>query len=154
VGFPAYAWLEGGGVSGLLAGGSCQADGAADYLCRVRDDGPALPSPRARPLPARPAICCDCAGVPQLLHASWDSSAKVHAIRKVLSAALTRAMREELVQRNVARLATLPPERPARQKPWSADEARRLLDAALRDPMYPAFVLLLVYGLRAGRYWG
>jgi integrase len=83
-----------------------------------------------------------------------DSSAKVHAIRKMLSAALTRAMREELVQRNVARLATLPPERPARQKPWSADEARRFLDAALRDPMYPAFVLLLVCGLRRGEVLG
>jgi integrase len=82
------------------------------------------------------------------------SSATVHAIRRVLSAALTRAMREELVQRNVARLASLPPERPARQKPWSADEARRFLDAALRDPMYPAFVLLLVYGLRRGEVLG
>lgn len=82
------------------------------------------------------------------------SSAKVHAIRKVLSAALTRAMREELVPRNVARLASLPPERPARQRPWSAEEARRFLDAALRDPMYPAFVLLLVYGLRRGEVLG
>jgi hypothetical protein len=38
-----------------------------------------------------------------------DSPAKVQAIRMVLGAALTRAMREELIHRNVARLATLPP---------------------------------------------
>src|SRR5215472_2778961 len=40
---------------------------------------------------------------------SGDSPAKVHVIRMVLGAALTRAMREELIHRNVARLATLPP---------------------------------------------
>jgi integrase len=68
----------------------------------------------------------------------------------VLGAALTRAMREELVQRNVARLATLPAAPPARKQPWSADEARRFLAAARSDPLYPAFVLLLVYGLRRG----
>ena len=44
--------------------------------------------------------------------AAGDSIAKVHVMRTVLAAALTRAMREELVSRNVARLATLPPERP------------------------------------------
>ncbi|MFF3437783.1 N-terminal phage integrase SAM-like domain-containing protein [Streptosporangium sp. NPDC002721] len=32
----------------------------------------------------------------------------VHVMRNVLSAALTRAMREEIISRNVARLATLP----------------------------------------------
>lgn len=41
-----------------------------------------------------------------------DSVAKVHVMRATLSAALTRAMREELVSRNVARLATLPPAEP------------------------------------------
>src|SRR5215475_9752242 len=40
---------------------------------------------------------------------SGDSPAKVHVIRMVLGAALTRAMREELIHRNVAWLATLPP---------------------------------------------
>lgn len=40
--------------------------------------------------------------------AAGDSIAKVHVMRTVLGSALTRAMREELVSRNVARLATLP----------------------------------------------
>src|SRR5262249_31953249 len=48
----------------------------------------------------------------------------------VLGAALTRAMREELIHRNVARLATLPPAPPARIQPWSADEARAFLAAS------------------------
>jgi integrase len=83
-----------------------------------------------------------------------DSIAKVHIMRTVLSACLTRAMREELISLNVARLATLPPAKPRRNRPWSAEEARRFLDYARRDPLYPAFILLLVYGLRRGEVLG
>ena len=86
--------------------------------------------------------------------AAGDSRAKVHVMRMVLGAALTRAMREELVSRNVARLATLPPVASARRQPWSAGEARRFLDVARRDPLYPAFVILLLYGLRRGEVLG
>jgi hypothetical protein len=56
--------------------------------------------------------------------AAGGSIAKVHVMRRVLAAALTRAMREELISRNVVRLAALPSERPARQQPWSSVEAR------------------------------
>jgi hypothetical protein len=83
-----------------------------------------------------------------------DSRAKVHAMRMVLGAALTRAMREELIQRNAARLATLPPAQGVKLAPWSATEARRSLKAARADPLYPAFVLLLLYGLRRGEVLG
>jgi integrase len=86
--------------------------------------------------------------------AAGDSIAKVHVMRRVLAAALTRAMREELISGNVARLATLPPDSPARQRPWSAEEARAFLRAARADPLYPALVLLLVYGLRRGEVLG
>lgn len=86
--------------------------------------------------------------------AAGDSVAKVQVMRRVLAAALTRAMREELISRNVARLATLPPERPTRLQPWSVAEARAFLHAAHRDPLYPALVLLLVYGLRLGEVLG
>ena len=75
-------------------------------------------------------------------------------MRMVLGAALARAMREELLQRNVARLTTLPPATPDRRQPWTAEEARRFLGAARVDPLYPAFVLLLVYGLRRGEVLG
>jgi integrase len=83
-----------------------------------------------------------------------DSVALVHIMRMVLGAALARAMREELLQRNVARLTTLPPATPDRRQPWTAEESRRFLGAARVDPLYPAFVLLLVYGLRRGEVLG
>ena len=85
---------------------------------------------------------------------SGDSPAKVLVIRMVLGAALTRAMREELIHRNVARLATLPPAPAARIQPWSAEEARAFLTAARPDPLFPAFVLLVLYGLRRGEVLG
>ncbi|MFI7133849.1 tyrosine-type recombinase/integrase [Nonomuraea sp. NPDC050153] len=78
----------------------------------------------------------------------------IHVMRNVLSAALTRAIREEILTRNVARLATLPPLDPQRNRPWTADEARAFLQAARADQLYPAFVLLLVHGLRRGEALG
>jgi integrase len=82
------------------------------------------------------------------------SIAKVHVMRMVLGAAFTRAMREELVFTNPARLATLPTAPTARNRPWSADEAKRFLTVARNDPLYPAFLLLMVYGLRRGEVLG
>ena len=38
--------------------------------------------------------------------------------------------------------------------PWNVAEARAFLDAAKNDPLYPAFVLLLLYGLRRGEVLG
>ena len=83
-----------------------------------------------------------------------DSVRKVQIMRTVLSAALTRAVREELIVRNVARLAELPHYERGTIRPWSADEAKRFLAAARSDPLYPAFVLLLLYGLRRGESLG
>lgn len=83
-----------------------------------------------------------------------DSISKVQIARMVLGVALGRAMREELVSRNVARLTTIPTGDPRRMRPWSADEARSFLTTASGDPLYPAFVLLLVYGLRRGEVLG
>jgi integrase len=78
----------------------------------------------------------------------------VQVMKTVLSSALSRAMREELVARNVARLAELPTWERKPITPWSAVEARAFLDAAKKDPLYPAFMLLLVYGLRRGEVLG
>ena len=63
-------------------------------------------------------------------------------------------MREELVSRNVARLVELPSWERQPITPWTAAEARAFLDAAKDDPLYPAFVLLLLYGLRRGEVLG
>src|SRR5215469_4808862 len=82
------------------------------------------------------------------------SIAKVQIMRTVLGAAFTRAMREELVFMNPARLATLPTAPTSRSRPWSADEARQFLSVARNDPLYSAFLLLLVYGLRRGEVLG
>lgn len=75
-------------------------------------------------------------------------------MRQVLSAALTRAAREELISRNVARLAELPAWEPREIRPWSADEALSFLRVAGPDPLYPAFLLLLLYGMRRGEVLG
>src|SRR5215510_13557517 len=65
-----------------------------------------------------------------------DSVRKVQIMRTVLSAALTRAVREELIPRNVARLVELPQWQRGTIRPWSAD------------------VLLILYGLRRGESLG
>jgi integrase len=86
--------------------------------------------------------------------AAGRSLRQVQVMRTVLSSALTRAMREELIMRNVARLAELPGWERQPVIPWTADEARAFLAAARDDPLYPAFVLLLLYGLRRGEVLG
>lgn len=91
--------------------------------------------------------------VQQLLNvrrAAGDSPAKLRMIREVLSSALGRAVREELIVRNVAQLATIPPENRARRTAWTAAQSRMFLAAARPDPAYPAFVLATVFGMRRG----
>jgi integrase len=83
-----------------------------------------------------------------------DSIRKLQVMRTVLSAALTRAVREELIVRNVARLVELPQWQRGQIRPWAADEARAFLAAAKPDPLYTAFVLLILYGLRRGEVLG
>lgn len=83
-----------------------------------------------------------------------QSIRNVHMMRQVLGAALTRAVREELISRNVARLVELPAWQPGEVRPWSASEALTFLDAARSDPLYPAFVMLILYGMRRGEVLG
>ena len=85
---------------------------------------------------------------------SGQSIRNVHILRQILSAALSRAQREELVARNVARLVELPAWEPAEVVPWTPDEAVAFLQAAAGDPLYPAFVLLMLYGMRRGEVLG
>ncbi|MGW4842748.1 tyrosine-type recombinase/integrase [Nocardia brasiliensis] len=78
----------------------------------------------------------------------------VRLIRTVLSAALTRAMREELVTRNVARLVELQESHREEIVPWTAEEGSRFLKYAHSHPLYPAFLILGIYGLRRGEVLG
>jgi hypothetical protein len=73
---------------------------------------------------------------------------------QVLSSALSRAVREELVARNVARYVELPGWQRGTIQSWAADEARQFLAAAKPDPLYPAFVLLVFCGLGRGEVLG
>jgi integrase len=78
----------------------------------------------------------------------------VQILREILRSALSRAYREELVSRNVASLVELPKWERRDIEPWTTEEARQFLSAARSDMLYPAFVLLLLYGLRRGEVLG
>ena len=62
-----------------------------------------------------------------------QSVRNVQIMRQILSAALSRAVREELIVRNVARLVELPTWEPAVTEPWSPAEALAFLRAAFGD---------------------
>jgi integrase len=84
------------------------------------------------------------------------SARTVRDARNTLRSALTNAMTEELITKNLAALVKLrSPRRPAR-KPWSVEEAETFLESARLDgdPLYPAYVLILVLGLRRGEVLG
>lgn len=74
--------------------------------------------------------------------------------RVVLSAALSQAMREELVVRNVARSVRLPGSKRQPITPWTADQLTQFLAAARSDPLYVAFLMVGMYGLRSGEVRG
>ncbi|HET7018043.1 MAG TPA: site-specific integrase, partial [Streptosporangiaceae bacterium] len=78
----------------------------------------------------------------------------VQIMRQILRSALSRAMREELVVRNVAQLADLPGWEPPSITPWSSAEATAFLRASATDPLAAAFVLLVLYGMRRGEVLG
>ncbi|MET4669118.1 site-specific integrase [Streptomyces sp. PvR018] len=85
---------------------------------------------------------------------SGMSVRSVQILREILRSALTRAHEEELVSRNVARLVKLPKWERDDVHPWTVKEAKAFLKAARSDPLYPAFVLLIYYGLRRGEVLG
>lgn len=88
------------------------------------------------------------------LLADGKPPATIYQVRKVLSAALTYAMRQELIFRNVARLVELPQYSPREARHWTREETVRFLEVARPDPLYPVFALLALYGLRRGEVLG
>ena len=100
--------MEARPLPGVLAGELRQAQPAPCHLHPVRDEHPALPDPG---LGTDKLTALSVANVQQFLNQrleKGDSVRKVQVMRTVLSAALTRAVREELITRNVARLVELP----------------------------------------------
>ena len=78
-------------------------------------------------------------------------------VRNVLRSALNTAIAdEELTGKNVVAGIRLPRPRKRPVTPWTVDEARRFLVSAREDedPMYVAYVLLLVMGFRRGEVLG
>lgn len=77
-------------------------------------------------------------------------------IRAALRAALSHAQSQDLIVKNPATSVTLATVRRRRGKAGSSDEARKFLEAARRDrdPLYAAYVQVLVLGLRKGEALG
>lgn len=84
------------------------------------------------------------------------SARTVSDIRACLRSALNNAIRDELINRNVAALAKLPTVRKRKGKFWSSEETRRFLESARDegDPMYGGYMLAVVLGLRKGEILG
>lgn len=87
---------------------------------------------------------------------SYPSRRVIQGSRDALRAALTHAVAEEEISKNVASLVQVPKPRRRRIKPWSVAEASQFLaDAAARDdPLFAAWVLVLCLGLRRGEVLG
>ncbi|HCA88563.1 MAG TPA: site-specific integrase [Streptomyces sp.] len=81
------------------------------------------------------------------------AASRAEALR-VLRNALNRAMREELVGRNVAALVDMPQVVKQKVTPWTAAEAIKFLRTARPHRLYAAFVLVLVLGLRRSEVLG
>ena len=83
---------------------------------------------------------------------TFTTESNIYEARKVLRSALSNAVREELLSRNVAMLLKMSKPRPKKDKPWTLDEVHRFLASARADddPLYAAYVLMLVLGLRKG----
>jgi integrase len=101
---------------------------------------------RARPRCCAAGACCHQVASPRTVRDAWMT----------LRIALGNAVREEVLARNVAALVRVPKARSHKPKPWSVDEARQFLESARadNDPLYAAYVLILVLGLRRGEALG
>ncbi|MER5823299.1 site-specific integrase [Streptomyces mirabilis] len=103
----------------------------------------------------RPAERQRCCAVGECCEA-YPSRRVVQAARDALRAALSHAVSEEEIGKNVASLVTVPKPRRRRIKPWSVVEASQFLaDAAARDDhLFAAWMLVLCLGLRRGEVLG
>jgi integrase len=87
---------------------------------------------------------------------SVASPRTIKDLRTVLRSALSTAISEEIIDKNVAALVKAPRIRARKVTAWSSDEARRFLESARADaePLYAAYVLILGLGLRKGEVMG
>ncbi|MBN9630370.1 MAG: site-specific integrase [Actinobacteria bacterium] len=88
------------------------------------------------------------------LVAKGTSPRSVHKFRTVLSSALSRAVREERVLRNVARLVDLPAYERKAVQPWNAEQAAAFLEQARGHDWEVGYQFLVLYGMRRGEVIG
>jgi integrase len=92
--------------------------------------------------------CCD----------SRLSAVTINDIRACLRSALSQAVTEDLIAKNMAMSVKVPSKRSRKRKmqAWSSEEARRFFESARDDgdPLYVAYVLILALGLRKGEVLG
>ena len=77
----------------------------------------------------------------------------VRSARETLRSALSSAITDELVSRNVAAMARLPTGRARKPQAWTTEQVRSFLESA-RKADDAAYVLILVLGLRKGEVLG
>jgi integrase len=96
-----------------------------------------------------------CCAVGQCCH-RVASPRTVKDIRTVRRSGLNCAARQELLDRHVAQLVQIPKQRERKLVPWTSEEARRFLESARADtdPLFAAYVLVLVLELRKGEVLG
>ena len=104
---------------------------------------------------ARPVSKRRCCAVGKCCRETLSPQSRKDA-RATLRAALTCAVEEEIITRNPVGIIRLPAPRKSKGRVWTVDEARRFLESARhdRDPLYAAYVLILVLGLRKGEVLG
>lgn len=114
--------------------------------CCAQGKDAARPESKRRCCARRSGTCCR--DVP--------SARMVSDIRNALRSALSAAISEELLTKNVAAPVKLATVRKRKGKAWTSEEARRFLESARadEDPYYAAYVLILVLGLRRGEVLG
>jgi hypothetical protein len=96
-----------------------------------------------------------CCAVGRCCH-QYLSPRTLKNIRDCLRAALNCAINDELITRNVAHVIKLPAVRRKKGKRWTTEQARRFLASARadNDPLYAAYVLVVVEGVRKGEVLG
>ncbi|MBD0738962.1 tyrosine-type recombinase/integrase [Streptomyces sp. CBMA29] len=120
--------------------------------CQCCAQGKDAKRPKEHANPARRQRCCAIGECCE----SYPSRRVVQAARDALRAALSHAVMEEEISKNVAKLVTVPKPRRRKIKPWSVVEAGRFLEHVARtdDSLCAAWVLVLVLGLRRGEVLG
>ncbi|GAA1571746.1 site-specific integrase [Actinomadura kijaniata] len=122
--------------------------------CQCCAQGKDAKRPKEHKDPRRRQRCC---ALGQCCE-DFPSRQTIRLARNTLRNALNNAMSEEIISRNVAGLAKVPATRKRGRKAstWTVEEARRFLEYTreVNDPLYAAWVLILVMGMRKGEVFG